>query len=165
MIVRSRAVPRPTDTRNPARPGPRAGRCSRRSRQIAVALLDQLRGRPPAEHGYGPGNLVNLLRLLWGDLRGLDLSDLRIRQAFLQEVEAQDASLARAHLSEALLVDAFSYPTCVALSADGWSPPAMKRSGARSSLRKSTRREDDGLGRAVARHSVSFLSAAAVPVR
>ena len=63
--------------------------------------------------------MVNLLRLLRGDLRGLDLSRLAIRQAYLAEVEAQDASLAGAHLAEAVLAEAFTYSTSVALSADG----------------------------------------------
>jgi hypothetical protein len=34
-----------------------------------LALLDGWRDRPPAEQGFGPGNVVNLLRLLRGDLR------------------------------------------------------------------------------------------------
>ena len=59
-----------------------------------LALLDELRDRRLGEQGYGPGNLVNLLRLSRGNLRGVDLSGLEIRQAFLQGVEAQDASLA-----------------------------------------------------------------------
>ena len=84
-----------------------------------LALLEAWRGLTPAEQGYGPGNVVNLLRLLRGDLRGLDLSRLAIRQAYLQGVEAQDASLAGAHLAEAVLGEAFTYPTAVALSADG----------------------------------------------
>ena len=50
-----------------------------------MALLDQLRELPPEAQGYGPGNLVNLLRLMRGDLRGIDLSGLTIRQAYLQE--------------------------------------------------------------------------------
>ena len=73
----------------------------------------------PRKQGYGPGNVVNLLRLLRGDLRGLDLSRLVIRQAYLQGVEAQDASLSGAQLTEAVLGEAFAYPTAVALSADG----------------------------------------------
>jgi WD40 repeat protein/transcriptional regulator with XRE-family HTH domain len=84
-----------------------------------LSLLDQVRARPLDEQGYGPGNLVNLLRLLRGDLRGVDLSGLAIRQAFLQGVEAQDASLAGAHLAEMVLAEAFNYPTSVTLSADG----------------------------------------------
>ena len=71
------------------------------------------------DQGYGPGNLVNLLRLLRGDLKGVDLSGLSIRQAYLQDVEAQGASLAGAHLSETVLGEAFIYPTSLALSADG----------------------------------------------
>jgi hypothetical protein len=38
--------------------------------QLLLALLDGWRGRPPAEQGHAPGNLVNLLRLLRGNLRG-----------------------------------------------------------------------------------------------
>ncbi|HMA34253.1 MAG TPA: helix-turn-helix domain-containing protein [Chloroflexia bacterium] len=84
-----------------------------------LELLEGWRQREPAEQGYGPGNVVNLLRLLRGDLRGLDLSHLAIRQAYLQEVAAQDASLAGAELHQAVLVEAFHYPMSVALSADG----------------------------------------------
>jgi transcriptional regulator with XRE-family HTH domain len=38
-----------------------------RVEQRLLARLDQMRGRRPGEQGYGPGNLVNLLRLLRGD--------------------------------------------------------------------------------------------------
>src|SRR6266853_451661 len=44
---------------------------------------------------------------------------LAIRQAYLAEVDAEDASLAGAHLSEAVLAEAFNFPICVALSGDG----------------------------------------------
>jgi len=96
----------------------RCGSAEAAGRRLST-LLDELRRRPLEEQGYAPGNVVNLLRLLRGQLHGLDLSGLAIRQAFLQEVEAQDTSLAGAHLAESVLADAFSYPTCVALSADG----------------------------------------------
>jgi WD40 repeat protein len=85
-------------------------------------LLDQLdvwRGRPAAEQAYGPGNMVNLLRLLRGDLRSMDFSDLSIRQAYLQEVEAQDVRLNHVHLTQSVLAEAFEYSTCLALSPDG----------------------------------------------
>ena len=91
----------------------------RGAEQCLTRLLDSLRGRPRVEQGYGPGNLINLLRLLRGDLRGVDLSGLTIRQAYLQEVEAQDASFAGAHLSDSTIAEAFDSPSSVALSADG----------------------------------------------
>jgi DNA-binding beta-propeller fold protein YncE len=87
--------------------------------QRLMTVLDQVRRTPKDEHRGAPGNLVNLLRLLRGDLRGVDLSGLEIHQVYLQEVVAQDASLQNSHLSEAVLGEAFNYPTCVALSADG----------------------------------------------
>ena len=87
--------------------------------QILLALLEGWRNQPEAEQGYGPGNVVNLLRLQRGDLRSLDLAHLALRQAYLAGVEAQDASLAGAHLSEVVLAEAFNFPICVALSGDG----------------------------------------------
>src|SRR5260221_3976954 len=94
-----------------------------------LELLEGWRQREPTEQGYGPGNVVNLLRLLRGDLRGLDLSHLAIRQAYLQEVAAQDASLAGAELHQAVLVEAFNYPMSVALSADGAYPAVRTTAG------------------------------------
>jgi WD40 repeat protein/transcriptional regulator with XRE-family HTH domain len=84
-----------------------------------LALLHRWRDRPAAEQGYGPGDAVNLLRLLRGHLRGLDLSRLSIRRAYLAEVEAQDSTLAGAHLAETVLAEGFDFPGSVALSADG----------------------------------------------
>jgi len=86
---------------------------------LLLRLLDGWRDQPPAEQGYGPGNVVNLLRLRRGDLRSVDLTLLMIRHAYLGGVEAQDANLAGAHLSEAVLAEAFNFPICVALSGDG----------------------------------------------
>jgi transcriptional regulator with XRE-family HTH domain len=87
--------------------------------QRLVALLEGWRGRPPAEQGCGPGNAVNLLRLLRGELRGLDFSRLALRQAYLAQVDAQDARLVDAHLAETVLAEAFDFPGSVALSGDG----------------------------------------------
>jgi WD40 repeat protein/transcriptional regulator with XRE-family HTH domain len=84
-----------------------------------VMLLEWWRGQPEARQGYGPGNAVNLLRLVRGDMRGQDLSRLVMRQAYLSGIEAQDASLAGAHLSEVVLAEAFGFPGSVALSGDG----------------------------------------------
>ena len=87
--------------------------------QRLVSLLENWRHYSHAEQGYGPGNVVNLLRLLRGQLRGLDLSRLTIRQAYLADVEAQGASLAGAHLANTALAEAFDFPGSVALSGDG----------------------------------------------
>jgi WD40 repeat protein/transcriptional regulator with XRE-family HTH domain len=87
--------------------------------QRLLALLESWRNRPEGDQGYGPGNVINLLRLLRGDLRGLDLSRLAIRQAYLAGVETQDASLVNAKLADAALADAFSLPVSVALTPDG----------------------------------------------
>lgn len=94
-----------------------SGRCG--AEQTVLTLLDKLRREPREKHGYAPGNLVNILRVLRGDLRGLDLSQLTIQHAFLQDVAMQDASLAGSALSHAALSTAFNYPTSVALSSDG----------------------------------------------
>jgi transcriptional regulator with XRE-family HTH domain len=87
--------------------------------QRLLALLDGWRGRPPGEQGYGPGNAVNLLRLLRGDLRGRTLSRLVLRQVYLQGVDTQDTTLVDSKLVEAVLAESFAYPTAVALSTDG----------------------------------------------
>jgi WD40 repeat protein len=84
-----------------------------------VDVLGQERSRPLAQHGFGPGNLVNLLRLARGNLRGIDLSQLSIRQAYLQDIEAQDANLAGARLTETILGDSFGAVGAVAISGDG----------------------------------------------
>jgi WD40 repeat protein/transcriptional regulator with XRE-family HTH domain len=89
------------------------------TQQRLLTFLSGWRGRPAALQGYGPGNVVNLLRLLRGGLRALDLSHLAIRQAYLAEADAQDTSLVGTQLAETVLAEAFSAPPCVALSGDG----------------------------------------------
>jgi WD40 repeat protein len=84
-----------------------------------LALLEGWRGRPTMEQGYGPGNVINLLRVARGNLRGLDLSDLAIRQAYLARVDAQGASLAGSDVDESVLAEAFNFANSVALSPDG----------------------------------------------
>jgi hypothetical protein len=59
-----------------------------------------------------------LLRLQ-GGLRNADLSRLSIRQAYLQEIDAQDASLAGAELIEVVLAESFYFPASIAISGDG----------------------------------------------
>jgi WD40 repeat protein/transcriptional regulator with XRE-family HTH domain len=80
-------------------------------------LLDQL--RTWAEQGYGPANLVMLLRVLRGNLRGLDLSQLSLRHLYLQDVEMQDASLAGATLQGSIFSEAFDGMSALAISRSG----------------------------------------------
>src|SRR5713101_1345444 len=83
------------------------------------ALLEGLREWAEEAQGYGPANLVALLRLLRGDLRGLDLSRLVLRGVYLQGVEMQDTSLAGSHLEKVVFSQAFDAIFSVAISPDG----------------------------------------------
>src|SRR5205823_2667184 len=57
-----------------------------------LRLLAQFRTEDAGTQGYGPANVMSLLTDLRGHLRGLDLSRLSIRGAYLQGVEMQDAT-------------------------------------------------------------------------
>jgi WD40 repeat protein/DNA-binding CsgD family transcriptional regulator len=84
-----------------------------------LALLDQFRARATYAQGYGPANVLALLRQHWGHLRGLDLSQLTIRGASLQGVEMQDATLSGATLQDTVFTEAFAAIWAVAISRDG----------------------------------------------
>ena len=60
--------------------------------------LLELRAWEDSAQGYGPANLLALLREFRGHLRGLDLSNLSIRGASLQGVGMQNVTLAEAIL-------------------------------------------------------------------
>src|SRR5438132_2712022 len=84
-----------------------------------LALLDQLRVQETDAQGYGPANLLVLLRELRGHLRGLDLSRLSIRGASLQGVEMQDTTLSEATLRDTTFTEALDATRAVAISRDG----------------------------------------------
>jgi WD40 repeat protein/transcriptional regulator with XRE-family HTH domain len=92
-------------------------------------LLDQLRGWPQPSQRYGPANLVALLRLLRGDLRGLDLSRLALRGVSLQSVEMQSASLSKAILHDTTFSEAIDAIMEVAISSTGHYWAAATRQG------------------------------------
>ena len=69
--------------------------------------------------GYGPANLVTLLRVLRGDLRGLDLSRLVLRGVYVQGVEMQDANLSGALIRDSVFTETFDAILAVAVSPDG----------------------------------------------
>jgi len=87
--------------------------------QHLMLLVQQLRERPSAAQVYGGGNLLNLLACLRGHIRGADFSHLLIRQAYLQETEAQDASLAESDITDSLFMNPNASIASMALSPDG----------------------------------------------
>src|SRR6266699_3706188 len=94
-----------------------------------LALLNELRQREDSAQGYGPANLLALLRELRGHLRGLDLSHLVLRSAYLQEVEMQDTTLAGAMLQDCVWMSTFGSIWAVASSHDGQYWAAGSRRG------------------------------------
>src|SRR5438132_1065207 len=92
-------------------------------------VLDEVRERAQEAQGYGPANLVALLRLLRGELRGLDLSNLALRGAYLQGVEMQDATLAGTLMRESVWTSTFDAITAVAISSTGQYWAAGSRRG------------------------------------
>ncbi len=84
-----------------------------------LRLLDALHTRADYAQGYGPANLLTLLREQRGHLRGLDLSRLSIRRAFLQGVQMQDTSLAGATLRDTVFTESFDAIRAVAISSHG----------------------------------------------
>jgi WD40 repeat protein/transcriptional regulator with XRE-family HTH domain len=93
-----------------------------------LGLLDQLRARADYAQGYGPANLLALLREHRGHLRGLDLSQLVIRGASLQGVEMQDTTLAGVTVRDSTFTEAFAANRAVAISNDGtyWAAGGMR---------------------------------------
>ena len=87
--------------------------------ELLRSLLDQLRQRALEAQGYGPANLVALLHLLRGNLRGLDLSHLSLRGVSLQGIELQDTTLAGSLIQEAVFTEAFDAINGLAISSNG----------------------------------------------
>ena len=87
--------------------------------QQLLSLLDTLREEEDSAQGYGPANLITLLRLLRGNLSGLDLSRLSIRDAYLQGIEMHGAKLSGSLLRDIAFTEAVSATRAVAISPDG----------------------------------------------
>jgi WD40 repeat protein/transcriptional regulator with XRE-family HTH domain len=94
-----------------------------------LSLLAQFRSEDAATQGYGPANVLSLLKELRGHLRDLDLSRLAIRGAYVQGVEMQDATLAGAVMRECVFTEPFDAITAVAISRSGQSWAAISRRG------------------------------------
>jgi len=103
-----------------------------------LRLLVQFRTEDAAKEGYGPANVITLLKALRGHLRGLDLSRLSIRGAYLQGVEMQDARLSGAMLREVVFTELLDDIATVAISKSGpywaaanWSGEGQQEAGQR----------------------------------
>src|SRR5258706_463800 len=92
-------------------------------------LLNHLRERADDAQGYGPANLLALLREQRGHLCGLDLSHLVLRGAYLQDVEMQDTTLSGAMLRETVFTESFDPPWSVATNSHGTSWAMGSRRG------------------------------------
>src|SRR5713101_7887809 len=84
-----------------------------------LALLDHLRARADYAQGYGPANVLALLLLQRGHLRGLDLSKLSLRRVHLQGVEMQDTTLSGALIQDSVFTETFDATWAVAISSNG----------------------------------------------
>jgi WD40 repeat protein/transcriptional regulator with XRE-family HTH domain len=93
-----------------------------------LSLLEQLRARAEYAQGYGPGNLITLLRLHRGHLRDLDLSHLVIRETYLQGIEMQDTSLVDAMIRDSIFTEVLNAPWSAAISRNGeyWAAGSMQ---------------------------------------
>ncbi len=84
-----------------------------------LALLARLHAQADYTQGYGPANVLVLLLLQRGHLRGLDLSNLSLRGVFLQGVEMQDTTLSGALIHDTVFTETFDATWAVAISSTG----------------------------------------------
>jgi WD40 repeat protein/transcriptional regulator with XRE-family HTH domain len=84
-----------------------------------LSVLDQLRELADYAQGYGPANVISLLRVQRGHLRSLDLSHLVIRGSSLQGVEMQDTSLAGATVRDSTFTQSFDATWSGVISGNG----------------------------------------------
>lgn len=107
-----------------------------------LALLNKFREWNDNAQGYGPANVLALLREQRGHLRDLDLSHLVLRDAYLQDVEMQDTTLAGATLQETVFTESFDSSWSVATSSHGTSWAMGSRRGGVHVWRDSGKRLD-----------------------
>lgn len=94
-----------------------------------IKLLDQARNQDQTVQGYGPANLVTLLRVLRGHLRNLDLSRLVLRNIFLQGIDMQESTLSHAVLQESVFTEPLDAILTVTTSRTGAYWAAATRRG------------------------------------
>ncbi|MEP7286721.1 MAG: NB-ARC domain-containing protein [Chloroflexota bacterium] len=90
------------------------------------AILDDLRALPHRAQGYASANLLALLRLMQGHLRGLNLSGLAFRSAYLQGTEMQDTDLSNVMIYDNTFTQPFNTLLAVAVSGDCWAASSSR---------------------------------------
>src|SRR5258708_7517227 len=93
------------------------------------SLLSEVRSWAEDTQGYAPANLVALLRVLRGHLRGLDLSRLVLRGVHLEGVELQDASASGSRIHQLGFTETFDAIWAVTVSRSGQYWAAAGRRG------------------------------------
>lgn len=85
----------------------------------ATQTLAALKQRSLPARNYAAGNIVNLLCQLGLDLTGYDLSDLVIRQAYLQGISLPHVDFSNSDLSQSTFSEPFSSALSLAFGLDG----------------------------------------------
>jgi WD40 repeat protein/transcriptional regulator with XRE-family HTH domain len=89
------------------------------SHKKLISMLSTLREMNPLKTGYAAGNAINLLVKMGIDLRGSDFSYLRIRQAYLQDVDLHEVNFSYADLATSVFNETFGSVLAVTFSPDG----------------------------------------------
>ena len=92
-------------------------------------LVQKVRSTPHETQGYAPGNLLNLMATLKGNLRGEDLSRMTLRQAYLRGIEAQDSRFEGTEFISARFTEPLETVEAMALSPSGQYLAACTYSG------------------------------------
>lgn len=88
-------------------------------RQALLRLVEKMRSKPLSAQGYAPGNLLNLLVELKGNLEGQDFSQLAIRHADLSDAVLPQVNFANAEFDHATFTHTFNNAISLAYSPDG----------------------------------------------
>jgi len=84
-----------------------------------IYILSELRQKSIGYSGYASGNIVNLLVQLHHDLKGIDLSNLSIREPYLQGVNLHDVNFYSSDFINSVFTETFGAILTVSYSPNG----------------------------------------------
>ncbi|NMG05524.1 NB-ARC domain-containing protein [Brasilonema sp. UFV-L1] len=82
-------------------------------------IISKLQIYSPQESGYAAGNILNLLCQLQTNLSGYDFSDLKVWQAYLQDVNLHNVNFTGADLAKSVFAQQLTQILSIAFSPDG----------------------------------------------